>query len=96
MIKGDVLGEAVEIADQLILCLGASVGLALVEYILRHLELKHLGWLRLLENAVLAEAQEALKEELGDREADDQPLPRKEGSVEDPSESLESQWSVAN
>ena len=88
MEESDVLDLRVQVADELELGLGTSVCLALVEDILGNLELEDLGGLRLLENTVLTQAQETLKEELGDGEANDQSLPREEGSVEELCEAL--------
>lgn len=84
----------VQVADELELGLGPSIGLALVEDVLGDLELEDLGWLGPLEDAVLTEAEEALKDELGDGEADNQSLPREEGSVEKLCETLFTVWSA--
>lgn len=50
--------------------------------------LQHLGRLRPLQDAVLAEAEEAFKDVLGDREADDELLPWEERAVEEARKAL--------
>ena len=88
MEESDVLDLRVQVVDELELGLGTSVCLALVEDILGYLELEDLGGLRPLEDTVLTQAQETLEEELGDGKANDQSLPREEGSVEELCEAL--------
>ncbi len=78
----------VDVAEELELGLGATIGLALVEDFLRHLLLQDLWRLRLEEILVLAHTQDALEEELGHGEADDQLLPREQRSVQEPCEAL--------
>jgi hypothetical protein len=56
---------------------------------LRDFVFQHLGRFRLLQDAVLAEAKEGLKEVLADGEANDQLLPREQRAVQEPREALE-------
>lgn len=79
--KTDILELPVEGVDDLELGLGPTVCLALVIDFLRHFIFQDLGGLKLLENLVLAEAEETLEEVLGDGEADDELLPWEEGPV---------------
>jgi hypothetical protein len=50
--------------------------------------LQHLGRLRLLQDSVLAEAEESFEDVLPDGEADNQLLPRKQRAVEEPRKAL--------
>lgn len=88
MVECQVLKLSVDSVEESELGLGPSVSLALVEDILRHLVLEHRGGLRFAENAVLAEAKEAFEEELADREANDELLPRKQRAIEEAREAL--------
>lgn len=88
MVECKVLNLSVESVQRPKLGLGAPVGLALVEDLLRHLVLQNRGRLCLAENAVLAEAKEALKDVLRDRETNDELLPWEQRAVEDPRKAL--------
>jgi hypothetical protein len=74
--------------DDLELCLGASVSLRLVEVLLGHLFGKDGGWLRALEDAVLADVEEGFEKVVTDREAHQQLLPGEERAVQGLGEAL--------
>ena len=62
--------------------------LTLVEDLLGHLMLQHLGDLRLLEDLILTITEDTFDEIVGERETDDQLLPGEERPVEEPRETL--------
>ena len=66
----------------------ATIGLGLVEDILRDFLGKNFRGLDLLENAVLTEGKERFEEILADVEADDELLPREKRAVEEPRKAL--------
>ena len=86
--ESDVTDLRPEAIEQLVLGLGATVGLRLVEDILRNFLGENLGRGLGLKNAILTEGEEGLEEVLADVEADDELLPREQRAVEEPSEAL--------
>lgn len=92
MDEEDILDLTVETVDKFELGFGATIRLALVVDFLGDFLLQNLWWLGLLQNLILAQRQETFEEILGDRETDDELLPREERPVKEASEAL---WRVS-
>jgi hypothetical protein len=86
--KGDVLNLRVETVDDFKLCLGATVGLRLVEDFLGDFLGEDGGGTGFLEDAVLTESEERFEEVLAYGEAHDELLPWEERAVEEAREAL--------
>lgn len=86
--KGDILNLRVETVDDFKLCLGAAVGLRLVEHFLGDFLGEDGGRASFLEDAVLTESEERFEEVLAYGEAHDELLPWEERAIEEAREAL--------
>lgn len=88
MDKQDILDLTVETVDEFKLGFGTTVCLALVVDFLGDFLLQDLWWLGVLQDLVLAQRQKTFEQVLGNRETDDELLPREERPVEKTGEAL--------
>jgi hypothetical protein len=86
--EGEILNLRVETVDDFKLCLGATVGLRLVEYFLGDFLGEDGGGTGFLEDAVLTESEERFEEVLAYGEAHDELLPWEERAIEEAREAL--------